>query len=114
MNVVDSEVKFKDHITILGFLGSSVDNRKGNAFNLNQKIYKRFHEFKDFQFVMMLPYGAEEKSKELKEELATLADVEKWHFVFDSPEKIKAVFESLQTDISLGEDLGSPYVICHR
>ena len=75
-------VKFKDKITILGFLGANVDARKGNAFNLNQKIYKRFYEFKDFQFVMVVPIGTENKVAQLKQELSTLADVEKWNFVF--------------------------------
>lgn len=110
LNVEGSNIKFKDRITVLGFLGGNVENRKGNAFNLNQKIYKRFHEFKDFQFVMLLPYGTEESAEELKNELATLADVEKWHFVFSNPEIVKDVFESLQTDISLDAELGTPYV----
>ncbi|WP_405380435.1 hypothetical protein [Maribacter sp. LLG6340-A2] len=110
LNVEGSDIKFEDRITVLGFLGGNVENRKGNAFNLNQKIYKRFHEFKDFQFVMLLPYGTEESTEELKNELATLADVEKWHFVFSSPEIVKVVFESLQTDISLDAELGTPYV----
>ncbi|MDP5062506.1 MAG: hypothetical protein NWP64_11360, partial [Maribacter sp.] len=44
-----NQTKFKGNITVLGFLGFDVEGRKGNAFNLNQKIYKRFYEFKDFQ-----------------------------------------------------------------
>lgn len=104
------DIKFKDNITILGFLGSNVAIRKGNAFNLNQKIYKRFHEFKDFQFVMVMPLGTEHEVSELKKELATLADIEKWNFIFTPPSEIKSLFTSLKTDLQLDENLGTPYV----
>lgn len=104
------EAGFKNKITILGFLGANIDSRKGNAFNLNQKIYKRFHEFKDFQFVMVLPKGTENKTEELKKELATLANIEKWKFIFTSPVQINNLFSSLKTDIELDDNLGTPYV----
>ena len=41
-------VSLKNKITILGFLGKNIENKKGNAFNLNQKIYKRF--FRIYRF----------------------------------------------------------------
>jgi hypothetical protein len=104
------EIKFKNRITVLGFLGTDVDLRKGNAFNLNQKIYKRFHEFKDFQFVMLVPNGTESKVAELKGELASLADIEKWNFVFAETKDIQSVFASLKTDLKLDADFGTPYV----
>ncbi len=109
LEVIDA-VKFKDKITILGFLGSNVDIRKGNAFNLNQKIYKRFHEFNDFQFVMLVPVGTEDKVNELKQELASLANIEKWNFVFADPDQIKLLFSSLQTDLQLDDAYGTPFV----
>ena len=40
---------FNNKITILFFIGSEIDLREGDALNLNQKIYKRFYQFKDFQ-----------------------------------------------------------------
>lgn len=109
LDVVDA-VKFKDKITILGFLGSNVDIRKGNAFNLNQKIYKRFHEFNDFQFVMLVPFGVEDEVNELKQELASLANIEKWNFVFADPDQISSLFASLQTDLQLDDAYGTPFV----
>jgi len=105
-----TSIKFDQNITVLGFLGNALETKKGNAFNLNQKIYKRFHEFKDFQFVMVVPKGSEEKVAELKEELANLADVSKWKFVYERPEGIKTLFASLKSDITLGDDLSTPYV----
>ena len=105
-----TEIKFQDNITILGFLGNNLENKKGNAFNLNQKIYKRFHEFNDFQFVMVMPMGTEEKVSELKDELSNLADVSKWKFVYADDNEIQDLFLSLKTDIQLDGDMGSKYV----
>lgn len=110
LGLSDSTIKFDNKITVLGFLGDEVENKKGNAFNLNQKIYKRFHEFNDFQFVMVLPIGNEEKVTELKGELSNLADVSKWKFVFAETDKIKTLFANLKTDIQLEDDLSTPYV----
>ena len=106
----DSSVSLENKITILGFLGNDIANRKGNAFNLNQKIYKRFYQFKDFQFVMVLPKGTEEGVTELKKELGMLADVKKWKFVFAEKEQIKNQFNSLKTNLSLDKNLATPYV----
>lgn len=107
---LSSDIKFKNKITVLGFLGSNVETRKGNAFNLNQKIYKRFSEFTDFQFVMVVPIGTEEEIKEIKKELSSLSEVDKWHFVFLTPANINSLFTSLNTDIQLDENQGTSYV----
>ena len=104
------EIRFKDKISVLGFLGINVDSRKGNAFNLNQKIYKRFHEFNDFQFVMVVPIGTEDKVDEIKKELLTLSEIDKWNFVFATQEQIKTLYSSLKTDIQLDDQMGTPYV----
>ncbi|MDT0539226.1 MULTISPECIES: hypothetical protein [Croceitalea] len=111
-NVVhlDKSVTLQNKITILGFLGSNVEKRKGNAFNLNQKIYKRFHEFNDFQLVMVVPIGQEEDVKKLKTELGQLSPVDKWNFVFASPDEIQSLFDSLKTNTSLDAQLGTPQV----
>lgn len=104
------QTKFKDKITILGFLGSDVEGRKGNAFNLNQKIYKRFFEFKDFQFVMVVANDTENQVNALKTELATLANNEKWNFVSANDNQITNLFKSLKTDIVLDANNSTPYV----
>jgi len=110
INIANVDVKLENKITILGFLGSNVGKRKGNAFNLNQKIYKRFHEFNDFQFVMVMPTGTEDEVKELKKELSNLADVDKWNFTFVNPNQIQEIFNGLKTDLVLDKYYGSPYV----
>lgn len=107
---IHPSASFKGKITILGFLGSNVELKKGNAFNLNQKIYKRFYEFHDFQMVMLMPLGTEEKVEELKKELGNLVDIKNWNFVFADEVEIRALFASLNTNLNLDENLSTPYV----
>jgi len=104
------EVRLQDKITVLGFLGSQVDQTKGIVLNLNQKIYKPFHEFTDFQFVMVVPQGQEAAVESLKKEMGQLGDIDKWYFVFLSEEEIGETFQSLGSNISLDAHWGSPYV----
>ena len=110
VSLIDSSSTLQDKITILGFLGKNIAYNKGNAFNLNQKIYKRFYEFNDFQFVMVVPSGVEGQVDELKKELSGLADIKKWNFVFAEDDQIKGLFESLKTNLSLDKDLATSYV----
>lgn len=107
---LSSNHTFQDKITILGFLGSDIEYIQGNVFNLNQKIYKRFYEFNDFQMIMIVPNGAEEKVEDLKEELGQLADTKKWNFVFTDSSGIKTLFKGLKTNLSLDKNLGNPNV----
>ncbi|MCB0371486.1 MAG: hypothetical protein KDD31_00595 [Muricauda sp.] len=106
----DSQVDLRDKITIVGFLGKEPNAKKGNVFNLNQKIYKRFGKFNDFQIVMLVPKGSEEEAESLKLELGQLSEVEKWHFAFGTEEEIVTFFKSLGTNITLDENLSTPYV----
>ena len=107
-----SNEQFKNNITIVGFLGLDVSLQKGNVLNLNQKIYKRFHEFEDFQFLMVQPKGTEESCQHLVDELSrsTQVDASGWKFVFLNPIQVQLVFDRLNTPLVLDEMLGSPYV----
>ena len=110
VNSMDASKTLQGKITILGFLGKEVENQKTIALNLNQKIYKPFFEFNDFQFVMLVPKGVEEKVEELKYELSQLEDVSRWNFVFGDEHQIQGVFKSLKANVELDGQLGTPYV----
>ncbi len=107
---MDETISLKNKITILGFLGEDIEQKKGNAFNLNQKIYKRFFEFNDLQFVMIVPKGSESKIAELKSELGHLVDIKKWYFIYAEKPDIKGFFAGLKTDLTLNDNLATPYV----
>ena len=106
------KIQLKDKISILGFWGEDLSQKKGDALNLNQKIYKRFYQFNDFQFVMVLENGQEDQVNILKEELqeGVGTDLVKWRFVFGSPEEIQDLFDSLRTNLNLSQGKSSPYV----
>lgn len=106
----DENITLEGKITVLGFLGNNLGEKKINAFNLNQKIYKRFNGFGDFQFVMVLPHGIEKEVIELKKELSPLADVVNWKFIFTSNTNIERIFSSLKLPLPLDEHLSTPYV----
>lgn len=110
INSLDSTTTLQDKITILGFLGKDAELKKGNAFNLNQKIYKPFYEFNDFQMVMVMPEGTNTVVEEIKLELGNLTDISKWKFLYADDTVIQGFFNSLKTDIQLDENLGTPYV----
>ena len=97
---------FNDRITILGFPGELLDQKKTNALNLNQKIYKRFNGFEDLQFVMLLPEGTGSKIEALKAELGQLADISNWNFVQVPAGQVEEVFKSLGTPLALDEHYG--------
>ncbi|KAA1245922.1 hypothetical protein [Aquimarina sp. RZ0] len=109
-SITKENIQFTNKITVLGFLGTDVNFKKGNAFNLNQKIYKKNYEFRDFQFVIVLPYGAEKTAKKLLDELDDLTDVSGWKFMYGTPENIKTLFDSLNTPYRLDQNLASNYV----
>lgn len=100
-----SKNQFDGMISIVGFWGSDLEVRKGDAFNLNQKIYKRFYQFDDFQFVMAVEVGLEDNAKQILAELQTgsATDLSKWKFIFGTKEQIEDLFKGFQTDITLNE-----------
>jgi len=107
-----SKIGFDNKISVLIFLGNNINDRQGDALNLNQKIYKRFYQFNDFQFVVVCPLGSEQLAENLKNKLAsgTNTDMINWNFIFLNPELIVKLFKSLKTDNNLDYNYGSPYV----
>jgi hypothetical protein len=103
-------VTLNKKITILGFTGNEILRNKGNYFNLNQKIYNKNKDFKDFQFVMVAPEGTQEDVKEILRSLSDLTDVSKWLFVFASTDEIQAYYNTLKLKGKLGSDFGTSNV----
>lgn len=102
---------FNNKITILTFLGDDIEIREGDALNLNQKIYKRFYQFNDFQLISISPFGSEQNTSLLKDKLSsgTNTDMVNWSFIHLSIQDINKLFLSLETNLKLDEYMGSPY-----
>ncbi len=107
-----SKKTFDNKISILIFLGNNIQKKKGDILNLNQKIYKRFYEFNDFQFIALGPIEIKKQIEDLVGQLSTGTNTEmtKWFFLFQDSEDTKNVFKSLRTNLELDEFGGSPYV----
>ncbi len=104
----ENKVTFQNNISIVCFLGDDLLQHKTNALNLNEKIYKHFYGFKDFQFVVILPKGSEEKAQQLKKELGVTTNVDKWHFLFGTRKEVQDVFNSFKTNFKLDGNSYSP------
>lgn len=108
---LNTAIKFEDKITVLGFLGTTIEREGGDLFNLNQKIFESFREFDDFQFVYLVPDTIDEiELTSVVEEMKLLNDMSNWYFLRTPQEEINKVFQSLQTPYSLTSDGGSPYI----
>jgi hypothetical protein len=104
------KVSLNNKITVLGFSGSNLLKNRGNYFNLNEKIYQRYHTFKDLQFVVVCPIGTEDQAQSLITALKGFTDVSEWHFIFAPPVEITAYYSQLKLVGKLNTDLGTPDV----
>ena len=119
-NVMDIEniegnsanVSFKNKISVVAFWGGDVNNKKSEALNLNQKIYKRFYEFQDFQFVLLHDKSDNEAIEDLKSDLVSGVgtDLKNWNFIPTTQSNIKMIFDSFKTNIDLDNSFSTPYV----
>ena len=97
-------IQFENQISILGFWGQDLLKKRGDALNLNQKIYKRFYQFKDFQFVMVLENDQQNQVNILKKELQEGVGTDLVSGdLFSSLEEIQDLFDSLGTNLNLSE-----------
>ena len=108
---LQQDVRLENKITVLGFLGNTIERDGGDLFNLNQKIFKSFSGFDDFQFVYLVPESIDQNALEkVTYELSQLVDLSNWYFIQTAQTNINTVFNSLNTPYSLQEDGGSPYI----
>ena len=107
-----ANVSFKNKISVVAFWGGDVNNKKSEALNLNQKIYKRFYEFQDFQFVLLHDKSDNEAIEDLKSDLVSGVgtDLKNWNFISTTQSNIKMIFDSFKTNIELDNSFSTPYV----
>tara|TARA_B000000565_G_scaffold241564_1_gene206463 strand:- start:1309 stop:1980 length:672 start_codon:yes stop_codon:yes gene_type:complete len=107
-----NNVQLENNISIIGFWGDDLDYRKLDAFNLNQKIYKRFYKFKDLQFIMVVLNDNQDKLLKIIDELkkGSSEDMSKWKFILGDETKIQGLFSSFGSDIELNNKLSTPFV----
>lgn len=103
-------IQLSGKITILGFSGEDVFSKRGNYFNLSQKIYKKYSEFKDFQIVIVAPIGSEKQVDDVMSKLKSVSEMNNMHFVFATPNEIDSFYKTLKLKEVLNSKIGTPNV----
>ncbi len=106
----ENSVVFKDHITVLGFIGRNPEQQLVALSNLKELVYDKFKGFKKFQIVVVAPKGIESAVKELESEISSYEDLKFWHYVFGEPDAILDVYGSLKWHSNLESDLSTDQV----
>lgn len=105
------KISLNNKITVLGFSGLNILKNRGNYYNLNAKIYDRYHEFKDLQFVVICPTGTEQDVKKVVDVLAKSVSISGWHFIFAPVNEIQNYYNQLNLKKDkLNADFGTPNV----
>lgn len=102
-------IQFKNHITILTFFGNDFNIKKVHAFNMKEKIYDRYHKFKDFQVVSIAGKNSSENIEKFQYEINQTSDASEWKFIELSDENIQKLFDELESDLSLNEKKSSNF-----
>ncbi len=85
-----------------------------DTFNLSQKIYNRYREFKDFQVVILVPIGAEKQVEVVLNKLKAVSNMSNWHFVFATPQEIEVVYKSMKLQNPIDISKGSNTCLYYR
>lgn len=100
-SVEDSSITLKEHITVLGFLGSNPESKIVEASNVKELVYNKFKGFKKFQIVMLVSKDAKAETKRLIQELNKYSEHKYWHFVYASESDINKLFNSMRSSLRL-------------
>lgn len=97
-SVTNDSKTLQNKISIICFLGDDAKVAKARLFNLNQKIYKPFYGFKDFQIVVVYQPKNQLMIDELYKELAVFTDMKSYQFVALAASQIQGFYDSFQLD----------------
>jgi len=105
-----SATQLKDSVTLVTFLGNQPYDRLGYVSNLNEKIYKKFHQFDNFQMISIVCQNGTGDVQEIIDQMKETTDLKDWHFLTASDQQIKDFFSSFKTNFALNKDLSSNLV----
>ena len=102
------DISFKNNVTVLCFLGNDLDTKQTQILNLNEKIYKKFYDYNQFQAIAIYPENSASKVNDLQKRLEEFTDMSKWNFISATDSEINILFNSFSSDINL-ENLQTSY-----
>ena len=101
-----SKINLENKVSVVCFLGSDANTLSTGILNLNEKIYKKFIDYNDFQIVALYPKEAETEALRLKDDLSKYTNMVKWKFLPLEDSEIKDFYKSFNLSDSL-QSLGS-------
>ena len=101
VSTIDVAKTFKGNISVVCFLGEDMEANQGGFFNLNEKIYKKFIEYNNFQIIAIYPEGKEQEAKQIEQKISAFTDMVKWNFIPGSKEDIIALHNSFNSNDKL-------------
>ena len=104
VSLIDKAYKFQDKISVVIFLGDDIDTEQGEVFNLNEKIYKKFYGYTDFQLIVFVGKGEKAAVEKLKKRLSINTNLVKWNFIYTSGQEMRAIHESFKTTDDVLDD----------
>ncbi|SNR17522.1 thioredoxin domain-containing protein [Tenacibaculum jejuense] len=102
---IDKKLKFKGKVTVVNFIGKDTTDSRGEIFNLNEKIYKKFYGYTDFQLISFVDKAYKSQTEALQKKLSKYTNMVKWKFLYASKEEINALYESFQTNEKLDDNI---------
>ncbi|QOD59958.1 hypothetical protein H9I45_11445 [Polaribacter haliotis] len=101
ISAINASKTFKNNVSLVCFLGDNIELNKGGFFNLNEKIYKIFIDYKQFQIIAIYPKDKEVEVATLKKEISAFTNMANWNFLAAEQEEIKILFSSFKTNENL-------------
>ncbi len=104
---IDKHIKFKGKVSVVNFIGKDTTQSRGELFNLNEKVYKKFYGYTDFQLISFVDKAYKMQTEELKEKLSKYTNMVKWNFLYVSKDEVDAVYKSFKTNKELDSNIHS-------
>lgn len=113
ISLINKKTTFKDKVSVVTFIGNDIAIADAELFNLNEKVYKKFYGYTDFQMVSLVTKELESEIVKLQEKLSVNTNLIKWIFVFASEEELEAIHESFKTTGGLDKNahISEAYII---
>lgn len=86
--------QLKESVSIVCFLGNDIESITSGLLNLNEKIYKKFIDYKKFQIIAVYPKDKTVDVNALKEKIGAFTDMQKWKFVPSTKAEIEGFYQS--------------------
>ncbi|WP_397445206.1 hypothetical protein [Polaribacter sp. R77954] len=87
-------VALKESVSIVCFLGNDVQSITSGLLNLNEKVYKKFLDYKKFQIIAIYPKDKTDDVNALKDKIGAFTDMQKWKFVPSTKAEIEGFYQS--------------------